>query len=341
MKTNKPKYPIHQCALYKCKTKKKLESLLTIEPGDLKNIQHTIKYHSFDIDKKGSYEKRRITAPERTLKAVQKRILSLLQRIERPSWLISGEKGKCYIDNGMAHLTANYMLAVDIKKFYDNCRRNGVYLFFVNRMYTAPDVAEILTDIVTHNNGIPTGCPTSQLIAYYAYEDMFSQISQCAESYGCKFTLYVDDMTFSSSEPFAWEKLAREVDIILRHFGHKPKYSKVKFYSKGNAKPITGTIVTSNHNLDVPNSLQKKVYDNFQSLKVLDEQGKMEEAVRTKQKLIGQIQASRNIDDGRFPEISRITNAISTEIIPSTKSKARSAYRKKSRITIKAPKSVS
>ena len=337
MKMSKPKYPIHQCAFYKCKSKKKLESLLTIEPGDLRNIQHTIKYHSFDIDKKKSAEKRRITAPERTLKAVQKRILTLLQYIERPSWLISGEKGKCYIDNGLAHLNANYMLAIDIKKFYDNCRRNGVYRFFVDRMQTAPDVAEILTDIVTHNNGIPTGCPTSQIIAYYAYEDMFRQISQCAESHGCKFTLYVDDMTFSSSEPFAWQKLAREVDIILRRFGHRPKYSKVKFYSKANVKPITGTIITSNHNMDVPNPLQKKVYDNFQMLKVLDEQGKLEEAAKTKQKLIGQIQASRNIDDDRFPEIFRITNDISTVTTPSTKPAARSAYRKKSRIKIKAP----
>lgn len=335
MKTNNPKYPIHQCALYKCKSKKKLESLLTIEPGDLKNIQHSIKYHSFEIDKKNSDEKRRITAPERTLKAVQKRILSLLQHIERPSCLISGEKGKCYIDNGMAHLDANYMLAIDIKKFYDNCRRNSVYLFFVDHMHTTPDVAEILTDIVTHNNGIPTGCPTSQLIAYYAYEDMFRLISQCAELYGCKFTLYVDDMTFSSNEPFAWEKLAREVDIILRRFGHKPKYSKVKFYSKNAAKPVTGTIVTSNHDLDVPNSLQKKVYDNFLSLKILGEQGKMEEAAKTKQKLIGQIQASRNIDESRFPEISRITNAISAESTPSTKPVARSVYRKKARIKIK------
>lgn len=335
MRTNKPKYPIHQCALYKCQSKKKLETVLTIEPGDLKNIQHAIKYHSFEIDKKNSDEKRRITAPERNLKAVQKRILSLLQHIERPSWLISGEKGKCYIDNGMAHLNANYMLAVDIKKFYDNCRRNSVYIFFVERMRTAPDVAEILTDIVTYNNGIPTGCPTSQLIAYYAYEDMFRIISQCAESYGCKFTLYVDDMSFSSNEPFAWEKLAREVDIILRHFGHRPKYSKVKFYSKNAAKPITGTIVTSNHDLDIPNSLQKKVYDNFQSLKILGEQGKMEEAAKTKQKLIGQIQASRNIDDSRFPEISRITNAISAESTSSTKPIARSVYRRKSRIKIK------
>lgn len=338
MKATKPKYPIEQCALYKCRTRKRLESLLTIESGGLKNIQFAIKYRSFEIDKKNSDEKRKITAPEQTLKAVQKRILSLLQRIERPSWLISGEKGKCYIDNGKAHLEASYMLAVDIKKFYDNCRRDGVYHFFLDRLQTAPDVAKILTDIVTYGSGIPTGCPTSQLIAYYAYEDMFTRISQCAESYGCKFTLYVDDMTFSNTQPFAWEKLARDVDIILRQYGHKPKYSKVRFYSRDAAKPVTGTIVNPDHTLDVPNSLQKKIYDNFQSLKDLNEQGLSEEIVKAKQALLGQIQASQNIDQGRFPEISRLTNAISAGCNSNTKRNSKHANHKKSRIKIQVAK---
>lgn len=74
MKATKPKYPIEQCALYKCQTRKRLESLLTIESGGLKNIQFAIKYCSFEIDKKNSDEKRKISAPEQTLKAVQKRM---------------------------------------------------------------------------------------------------------------------------------------------------------------------------------------------------------------------------------------------------------------------------
>ena len=89
---------------------------------------------------------------------------------------------------------------------------------------------------------------------------MFTQIRECAESHACKFTLYVDDMTFSSAVPFNHQKLAREVDLILRRFGHRPKYRKVKYYSKTEAKPITGTIVTQNHELDVPTKLQKKIY---------------------------------------------------------------------------------
>ena len=65
-------------------------------------------------------------------------------------------------------------------------------------MLNSPDVAKILTDIVTYEKCIPTGCPTSQLIAYYAYEDMFAGIKKIADNHGCLFSLYVDAMTFSS-----------------------------------------------------------------------------------------------------------------------------------------------
>ena len=339
MKAIKPKYPIDQCALYKCRSRKKLEALLTIEPGGLRNIQHAIKYHSFEIDKTNSNEKRKISAPGYTLKAVQKRILSLVQRVERPDWLISGEKGKSYIDNGKVHLESRYMLAVDIKKFYDNCRRNNVYLFFLEKMKTAPDVAEILTDIVTYDNGIPTGCPTSQLIAYYAYEEMFMQIRECAESHACKFTLYVDDMTFSSSVPFNHQKLAREVDLILRRFGHRPKYRKVKYYSKTEAKPITGTIVTPNHELDVPNKLQKKIYDNFQLAKELSENDTPEAMAKVTRTIRGQIQASREITPERFPEISRLTDKMDADLNVTQIATTKKPHRRRRKIRINSPKS--
>lgn len=304
------KYPLNQCALYKCQSRKKLEAILAIEKGDLRNIHSVIKYSSFKIDKKDSLEKRTITAPKRTIKAVQARILSLIQRVERPSWLISGEKGKCYIDNGKVHVDSAYVLTIDVRKFYDNCKREKVFRFFQNKMQTSSDVAKILTDIVTYNGGIPTGCPTSQLIAYYAYEDMFKEIHSCAELYGCIFTLYVDDMTFSSKKPFPQEKLSREIDLILRKYGHKPKYTKVKYYSKDKAKPITGTIVTPDHLLEIPNRLQEKIYNGFQELKMLSEQEDHKRIDCATQVLLGQIQAAKNIDNTRFPEIERLTKKI-------------------------------
>lgn len=308
------KYPLNQCALYKCNSKRKLEKTLTIEQGQLKLIDSVIKYSHFEIDKKDSAEKRQITAPKYTLKQIQRRILRLIQFIERPEWVIAGTKEKSYIDNGEFHLKSNYALMVDIKKFYDNCKREYVYRFFRDKMLNSSDVAEILTDIVTYEGGVPTGCPTSQLIAYYAYEDMFANIKRIADNYGCLFSLYVDDMTFSSEKPFNKDVLKREIDIELRRYQHKPKYKKVKYYSKNDPKPITGTIVTKDNTLVAPNKLQEKVYKGFQDIKNLDIDDNSEETIKKIAALQGRIQASRNIEKNKkFPEIERITKQISKE----------------------------
>lgn len=316
MRTDRKKYDITQCALYKCRTKKRLEQLLKLKSGELKQIADVISYHSFEIEKKNtkknaSVEMRQITAPDRQLKAIQSRILFLLQRVIRPEWLISGEKGKCYIDNGKAHRYSNYCLTIDIKKFYNNCKRDPVFCFFKQDLCTSSDVAKILTDVVTYHGGIPTGCPTSQMLAFYAYHRMFSEINEIAESFACKFTLYVDDMTFSSDSPFNVQLLTRAIDLTLRKYGHRPKYSKIKYYSKAMPKLITGVVITPEHTLAVPNSLQKNIYDDFQGIKHLQKQTVIEgKDKRTVRRLRGRIQAAQNIDGTRFPEISRITTQI-------------------------------
>ncbi len=335
MKQPHKRYDITQCALYKCTNQRRLEGLLGLGKYDLNHIQKVIEYHSFEIDKKGTTEKREITAPKFTIKQVQARIHKLLQSVERPDWLISGEKGKCYIQNGEAHIQSNYVLAVDVRKFYDNCRREYVFRFFADCLKTSGDVAGILADVVTYRGGIPTGCPTSQLIAYYAYRNMFEEISEAAVRYGCKFTLYVDDMTFSSTEYFPHKKLANEIDVILRKYGHRPKYRKVKFYATKESKPITGTVVTSQHTLDVPNSLRKRVYDNFQSVKhiCLDKNVPIQqEEEKTILSLRGQLNAVNSINDGMFPEIKRLTRKIA--INPESPNTKRRKSRRLSKISI-------
>lgn len=311
MKAPIKRYPLHQCALYMCLSKKKLEQLLKLNADDASFLENMIQYHKFSIPKKDSTKLRDITAPANDLKKVQHRILRLLQRIERPQWIISGERGKSYVDNGRAHINSTYLLAADIKSFYNNCRRDYAYRFFTERLKTAPDVAKLLTDIITYEGGIPTGCPTSQIMAYYAYERMFSEIAQVAERYGCIFTLYVDDMTFSSQTPFDPKRLKREIEMILLRYGHRLNNSKVKYYGCNDAKPVTGTIVTREHRLATPNQLQKRIVTEFQSLKEqAHDQALTPEEKSRYATLQGRIYAARNIEPGIFPEIHRKVTAI-------------------------------
>ena len=304
------RYDITQCALYKCRGSNTLKKVLKITNDEYKDIVKLVKYHEFQIDKKDGIEKRSITAPDKRIKEIQTRVLQLLQKVERPEWLISGEKGKCYIDNGRKHIASNYFLTMDIKKFYDNCQREYVFRFFKDRMLMAGDFGGFFTDVVTYQGGIPTGCPTSQLLAFYAYENMFNEIYEVAYRHGCIYTLYVDDMTFSSKIAFDVNRMVNEIDRKLRKYGHKPKYKKVKYYSHGQYVPITGTIVTKNHELKVPNRLQQKVYNGFQEIKNL-ESGTLAYNEQSKvNSLKGQIQACNNIEPGKFPEIKRLTYSV-------------------------------
>ncbi|SDF58134.1 Reverse transcriptase (RNA-dependent DNA polymerase) [Fontibacillus panacisegetis] len=182
-----------------------------------------------------------------------------------------------------------------------------MYRFFQNTMHMSSDVSALLTDIVTLEKKIPTGCPTSQIIAYYAYHAMFEDIHTLAtQRYGCIFTLYVDDMTFSSNSSFNPSQLSNDIDKILRRYGHKPKYSKVKYFPRSSHKLITGVVVSNNHKLLVANNQRKKIYDG--AMKQLDLKLQGDSLRKELQTLKGRIQAAKNVNSKIFPEINRLVD---------------------------------
>lgn len=306
MKKPLKKYELNQCALYKCRSQRRLEQLLHLEKGQLYRVKDLIVYRSFAQKKKDGSD-RIINEPSEKLKKIQRRILYLLSKVQRPQWLISGEKRKCYIDNAKYHMDSTYFLTADISKFYDHCKRERVYRFFKDKMLMSSDIAKIMTDLTTYEGGIPTGCPTSQIIAYYAYEDMFKRLCGIAVQNGCKFTLYVDDITFSSSTPIEPLKLVNLIGYELRRFDHRIKKEKVKYYPKGSFKVVTGVAI-KDHRLKVPNGLQKKIYDNFMTLKECNygcyQIGELDYEKKLNS-LMGQLQSAKSIENTKFPEISR------------------------------------
>ena len=166
-----------------------------------------------------------ITKDKLLLKRVEsytKRVLNLLNKIEKPDWVISSTKEKSYLDNAHYHIGAQYVCTTDIRSFYNNCSRDRVYQF-LQKLLTSPDVAKLLSDITTLNY-IPTGSPSSQILAYFAYEEMFINMFNVSQEFNCKMTLYVDDLTFSKGNSFNYQKLINYIDIEARKFDHSLKY---------------------------------------------------------------------------------------------------------------------
>lgn len=299
------RYNITQSPLYKLSNKRRLEELLHLPKYILNKREKWIKYKYGEIPKKDG-DFRKISKPSYKLKSVQKKIQLLLSKIERPDWLISGEKNKCYINNAQYHQNNNYVITSDIKKFYDNCRREPVYQALKNKFKMSSDVAGVVTDIITYNGGIPTGAPTSQLIAYYAYEDMFNEINLMAISYDCKFSLYVDDMTFSSTNPINVEHLKKDLDDILNKYHHKLKYEKFKYYSYNEDKLITGVTLKSNNQLAVSNKLRFNIIIAAKNMQLRKNSHITPQKLKQLQSLSGRLTAAKIIEPNIFPEISRL-----------------------------------
>lgn len=302
----KPSIPLNQCALYKCKSKKRLADLLNITPGDLSSADEWLVYRKKLEPKSEKGKYRTIYAPDRKLKKVQSRIKSLLERVEKPEWVFSGAKGKCHVDNGSFHAGNKYFVLTDIASFYSGCTRDAVYRFFLDDLKTSSDVACKLADLTTVKDDgkcfIPTGSPASQLVAYFAYRDMFDELKRCADRYGCRFSLYVDDLTISSESPISNPKsLEDQMAKTMRAYGHKIKRSKTRYLGAHDNKVVTGVGINRDGEVCVPNKLGHNIIQGMG--------GVLSGEFDALESTIGRIGAARQIRPGVFPEVQRIVES--------------------------------
>jgi hypothetical protein len=236
-------------------SKRRVAQFLKCAVGDLPLLQSDEHYNVFTD--KG----RQIEEPIGLKKRAHEAFFKELKTEETPDWLYSC-KGKSYIMNAQAHSFVNaYVLKVDIRKFYRNCDKKHVFQFFKDRRYyaLAGDIAGIISDILTFEGHIPTGSPASQLVAFWSYYDCFSEISRFAQANGVTFSLYVDDMVFSS-ENHIKENFLYTLSKILNRYMLELNEKKIKRYLPNENKLITGVIITPCGTLDVPNKQRKKVY---------------------------------------------------------------------------------
>lgn len=299
--TNKG-YEINQSPLYKLSSKRKLATILQIEYASLLRAKDWINYTIGEIEK-GSGGFRTIYDPCRELKQVQRRIKNLLSRISIPNWVFSGRKGVCHVDNGKYHEHSVYFVQSDLHAFYDSCSRERVYRLFKDRFKCSSDVSALLSDLTTltledGSTVIPTGSPCAQLVAFFAYQDMFNELHNLARNHGCKFSLYVDDLTFSSKMPFSNPAVFKKKLLqIVKRYGHSLSLSKTAYRSADEPKIVTGVAITKEGVSAIPNKLRYKIVQGTAQSCA----GDTSNALST----LGRISSARMIEPGSFPEAER------------------------------------
>lgn len=300
------------CKFYKMNRKRDLYCLLRIN-GETEYKKISNLYSPY-IAKKS---KKRLIEPviSEKLKKVQKSIQILLKDIEFDDNIFSGISGKSYIDNGKLHIGCKYVIALDISKFFPNTSREKVYSFFKNDLLTSSDVAKILTDLCTidiekicdinkevlkymkenkirYTKHIPTGSPISCILSYLVNYNMFKRITELANKYDCKTSIYVDDIVISSKNKIN-KQLINEVIAIIRSNGYNIQKKKLKYYNYNEFKRITGNIISKDgENLVIPNKIRHKIYK-LKKNKEIEKNNKMNR-MRGFYQVIKQIEKANN-----------------------------------------------
>lgn len=274
--------------LYKLSSKKYLLILLKITDKNYLKQSYIVKQISPFIEK--NPKPRLIEAPSESLKKIQKIIKNELSNIEVPSNVFSGIKGKSYVDNAAIHASNKFLFKIDLTAFFPCITRDTVYKFFITDLKTSPDIANILTSLVTVDlslcdiqdqesverfllmkgikttNHLISGAPTSQILSYLVNHNMFDELQTFCNKNNITMSIYVDDITFSAQNIVSHKHKEIIYNIISKYL-YRLSRSKVKYYTNNYPKSVTGTVILPNGKLIIPNSLSHKVINELRNYK--------------------------------------------------------------------------
>jgi RNA-directed DNA polymerase len=145
---------------------------------------------------------RRIDNPSKELKTIQRRIYDrLLKPLDLPAYILGGVPGKRTVDNARLHLGAKVLIRVDIAHFFPSVTNHQVYEVWRDLLGCSSRIARLLTRLTTFERRLPQGAPTSTLLANLVLLMMDEPIRSECESFGIRYSSWVDDLAFSSDNP--------------------------------------------------------------------------------------------------------------------------------------------
>jgi RNA-directed DNA polymerase len=168
------------------------------------------KYESFDLPKK-SGGMRRISAPTSSIKILQKRLNQVLRTVYAPRSGVHGfTLGRSIVTNADRHVKKRLVLNIDLEDFFPCIHFGRVRGMFASAPYNLPvEVAQVLAQVCTHEGRLPQGAPTSPIVSNIVCAPLDTGLRTLAQSHGCTYTRYADDITFSTTRKH-FLKLSRE-----------------------------------------------------------------------------------------------------------------------------------
>ncbi|MDT8262194.1 reverse transcriptase family protein [Roseomonas mucosa] len=279
--------------LYNVGSISRLAAILGLPKENLEKIANgTDNYstRSIEINKNGKIKQRIIQEPKGQLRPIHVSIRRLLSRISPPNFLYCPVKRRSYVGNAMQHILAKEIRTLDLKSYFPSTPRHRVFWFFNKIMKCSSDVSAVLAKLLTVENHLATGSTVSPILSFFAFYDMWNEISKLVREAGCVLTVYIDDITISGTS------VPGKLVWMVKKEIHKRGliYHKERYFANGIGE-ITGVIIKDG-SASVPNRQLRKAYDIRARVCAAVEE---DEARRLKAQLLGLKQQRKQVEGKR------------------------------------------
>ena len=179
-------------------------------------LQTPIRYREFLIPKRKGGQ-RTISAPEKSLRDAQRRILRRVFHGLKIHPACHGfARGTSIAYHAKVHKGQALVFRIDIKDFFPSIKKPRVYEF-LRALGWSRSAANWLADLTTHNGALPQGAPTSPILSCAINYRLDKRLTRLAEKAQANYSRYADDLTFSfQSEPKTPDKFMKVVYAILK-----------------------------------------------------------------------------------------------------------------------------
>jgi RNA-directed DNA polymerase len=238
---------------------------LGVSAAELKKIwYHREKmYENFDVKKK-SGKPRRINAPDRRLKFLQRQIAEQLDELYPVRHSVHGYvTGRSVKSNASSHVKQRFILNLDIKDFFSSITERRVH-GILHAIGVPNDVAEIIARICCCSGHLPQGGPSSPVLSNMVCFKLDRTLLKIAKDANCIYTRYADDISLSSLRPLAQlfegvlpptgqvvpELLSTVLQAAFANNGFALNPEKVHYADKHSRRIVTGLKVNEGLNVD-------------------------------------------------------------------------------------------
>ena len=231
----------------------RLATILGVEPSELAAIRlgPRLHYRPHALAKPDG-EPRRILAPSRALKRLQRRLLDgYLARIPVHPAATAYRRGGSALVHARRHALGRVVATVDLRDFFEATRGARVARVFRAQGWRDEELG-VLMRLCTFRDGLPQGAPTSPCLSNLVNARLDERLHALAMRSGANYSRYADDLAFSWDADRPPAGFARDAEELIRAAGYEVQPRKGWTITRARDRPVvTGIILSGDGRLRV------------------------------------------------------------------------------------------